>query len=182
MSSAYLTPFHQQLYDFEIHLFTLRTTVGLVHNLGCKQCYSSVGPGSVPEYLSWYSCSRIQSGGNLCNKKKHLNPAVFDSNEQCYFEVTPSWKAGFLLHTWRKDPCSFPGENHGHTQSCWKGLPFNKVSLWYSDLRSNIKNIFHVCVYIEKISSAWACLLSYQLLQHLQCDVKTTWSLTLLTL
>ncbi len=31
-SSAYLNPFQQWLYDFEIHLFTLRTIEGLIHN------------------------------------------------------------------------------------------------------------------------------------------------------
>ncbi len=31
-SSAYLNPFHHWLYDFEIHLLTLRTIEGLMHN------------------------------------------------------------------------------------------------------------------------------------------------------
>lgn len=31
-SFAYLTPFQQRLYDFKIHLFTLRMIEGLVHN------------------------------------------------------------------------------------------------------------------------------------------------------
>ncbi len=61
-SSAYLNPFQQWLYDFEIHLFTWRTTGGLIHNYYIRwkhllmlkkatQCIKSRGGGV--NFLNW---------------------------------------------------------------------------------------------------------------------------------
>ncbi len=70
---VYLNPFQQWLYDFEIHLFTLRTTEGLICN-----------------YYRKLKCSLLLQKGKPCIKS--LGMKTFEQNEDEYiFLVLPKY-------------------------------------------------------------------------------------------
>ncbi len=52
-SSAYLNHFQNLLYDFEIHIFTVRTTEGLIHNYYEHNCIPEITLEKTWFYFIW---------------------------------------------------------------------------------------------------------------------------------
>ncbi len=124
-SFAYLNPFQQWLYDFEIHLFTLRTTEGLEHNYSKRfkhslmlqkeaRCIKSWGvntfefedqcklylicfPGTC-KYLLLISKASTKLGGGISTKFWKCNPVQKALNASC-FVLEHQWM--WICRTWR---------------------------------------------------------------------------------